>query len=299
MPVIRTSDERFENLKDFPYKPHYVEIKGLRVHYVDEGSGEIILCLHGEPTWAYLYRKMIQPFIKAGYRVIAPDFIGFGRSDKFTEQEEYTFHMHYATIESFILSLDLSDITLVCHDWGGLIGLTVAAKNPDRFARLVILNTFLPTGEEEMSEGFKRWRDFAARTPDLIASLVVRNGTVIRKDLPVDVMLAYDAPFPDSRYKAGMQVFPLIVQISSDMPGAAEIKEARQILAKWHKPTLVLFSDSDPIMTGLDEFFRNLIPPAKEEPKIIIKNAAHFLQEDKGEEIAEHILEFMKRNSIL
>lgn len=293
MPVIRTPDEQFENLPGFAFEPHYVEVDGLRMHYVDEGQGDVILCLHGEPSWSYLYRKMIPPFVSAARRVVAPDFVGFGRSDKYTEQDEYTFQMHYETMVALIELLDLSGITLVCQDWGGLIGLTIAAQHPQRFSRLVIMNTGLPTGEQEMPRAFMVWRKFAARSPDMVASTVVRNGTASGADLSAEVLAAYDAPFPDARYKAGMQIFPSLVPISTDMPGAAEMKEARRRLAQWDKPALVMFSDGDPITRGADKFFRGLIPTAKEQPEIVIEDAGHFLQEDKGEEIARHILGFM------
>ncbi|MFQ5980844.1 MAG: haloalkane dehalogenase [Candidatus Heimdallarchaeota archaeon] len=294
MPVIRTPEERFSKLVNFPYEPRYMEINNLRVHYVDEGNGEPILCLHGEPTWAYLYRKMIPILTEAGHRVVAPDFIGFGRSDKFTEMSDYTFEMHYSTMVAFIETLDLTNITFVAQDWGGVIGLAVAANHPDRFARLVILNTFLPTGEEPPSEGFKLWRNIAA-TRELIASLTIQNGSVAGPDLPQGVLDAYDAPFPDKRYKAGMQAFPLIVPLSLDDPGAAEIKEARQRLSQWNKPALVMFSDKDPVLGAAVRFFRRLIPTTADQPEITIKDAGHFLQEDKGEEIARHIVDFLER----
>jgi haloalkane dehalogenase len=298
MAVVHSIPERFVNLPDFPFSPRFVEINGLRIHYIDEGAGETILCLHGEPTWAFLYRRMIPLFVAAGKRVVAPDFIGFGRSDKYTEIEDYSFKLHFQTIESFIEKLDLRQITLVCHDWGGLIGLTVAAQHPERFARLVIMNTGLPTGEEKMPEGFMAWRAFALRMPDLVASIVVRKACATGKGLSPEILAAYDAPFPDFQHKAGMHAFPRLVPISTDMAGAAEMKEARRSLSSWNKPALVLFSDGDPVTRGGDRFFRRLIPTAKEQPEITIQDAGHFLQEDKGEEIGGYIVDFLSRTGM-
>ena len=294
MPVIRTPDERFANLPGYPYQPHYAEVNGLRMHYVDEGRGEIILCLHGEPSWSYLYRKMI-PILSSQYRVVAPDFIGFGRSDKFTGRDEYSFKMHHDSLAAFIESTALEDINLVVQDWGGLLGLTVASENPARFKRLVIMNTGLPTGDEPMGKGFMRWREFAANQTDMPVSAVIFNGVAQKEIMTTDVLLAYDSPFPDVTYKAGAMVFPLLVPIQTSDPGASDMRRARAALASWKKPALVMFSDKDPITRGGERFFRALIPGAQHQPEITIENAGHFLQEDKGEEIAQHIMEFMGR----
>ncbi|HEY3136779.1 MAG TPA: haloalkane dehalogenase [Blastocatellia bacterium] len=297
MSLLRTPDERFENLPDFPFEPHYVDINGARVHYVDEGEGETILCLHGEPTWSFLYRKMI-PVLSSGHRVVAMDFIGFGRSDKFSDQADYTFDMHRSTIAGFIESLDLQGITAVVQDWGGLLGLRVVSEMPDRFSRLAIMNTGLPTGDSPPTDGFMKWRAYATSTPDLPCGMIVRRSAVNRESITDEIVAAYDAPFPDVSYKAGAQVFPRLVPIEPDQPGAREMRETREALLHWVKPALVMFSDGDPVTRGGDRFFRKLIPSANDEPEIVIKGAGHFLQEEKGGEIARHIVSFIKRRAM-
>lgn len=296
MPVIRTPDERFQNLPDFPYPPRYVEVNGLRLHYVEAGAGDPILCLHGEPTWSFLYRKMI-PTLAGHGRVIAPDFVGFGRSDKLTEIGEYSYRLHYELLAGFIAALDLRRITLVCQDWGGILGLPAATQMPERFARLVIMNTGLPAGDRPIGPGFMQWRAFAERIgrdlePGRLVELSLAHGP-----LPPAVAAAYDAPFPDASYRAGVAAFPLLVPLTPDDPGAAEIAAARDALRSWTKPALVMFSDRDPVTAGGDRFFRQLIPSAAEQPAITITDAGHFLQEEKGEEVAAHIAAFLERTA--
>ena len=277
MPVIRTPEERFHDLPGFPFQPHYVEVNGMRIHYVSEGVGEVILCLHGEPSWSYLYRKMI-PILSQNHRVVAMDFIGFGRSDKYTERDEYTFQMHCDTLVGIIDALSLRQITLVVQDWGGLIGLRVASEMPERFARLVVMNTGLPTGDEPMGKAFMRWRQVASSVPDLAIGQVIALGMAHSDQIAPEVVAAYESPFPDVTYKAGAMVFPLLVPITPDDPGSAGMRRAREVLSKWEKPAFVLFSDRDPISTGGDKFFRALIPTAQDQPEVVIEDTGHFLQ---------------------
>lgn len=295
MPILRTPDERFRNLSDYDFAPHYVDIGDTRMHTIDEGGGaETILCLHGEPTWSYLYRHMIPPLAEH-YRVVAPDMVGFGKSDKYAETEDYSFHMHYDKLVGLIDALDLRDITLVCQDWGGLLGLAIAADHSRRFARLVVLNTFLPTGEEKISDAFMQWRAFSqkAGTRMQVGRLVAQ--TITSYKLPAEIIAGYDAPFPDDSYKAGAAVFPSLAPISPDMPGAKEMKAAREALSRWRKPVQIMFSDGDPILGGAAGFFRRLFPTAAEQPEITIRGAGHFLQEEKGAEIASEVIAFIER----
>jgi haloalkane dehalogenase len=297
MKTLRTPDERFGDLADFPYEPHYVDLaNGMRMAYVEAGHGdEVFLCLHGEPSWSYLYRKMIPTLAEHG-RVIAPDLIGFGRSDKPAARSDYTFPMHHDSLASFIERLDLRNITLICQDWGGLLGLPLAAEMRDRFARLVIMNTGLPISGKPLSAGFMAWRAFSQRSDDMDIGRILQGATV--SDLSAEVMAAYDAPFPDKSYKAGALEFPLLVPIDETSPALPAMRQAAEVFKKWDKPALVMFSDKDPVTVGGDKFFRALIPTANDEPEITIKDAGHFLQEDKGEEIAGHIVEFVKRRPL-
>jgi haloalkane dehalogenase len=286
--AYRTPDERFEDLAGWPYAPRYVEHDGLRMHYVDEGSGDPVLLLHGEPTWGFLYRRMI-PTLAQARRVIAPDQFGFGRSDKPRSQEDYTFDGHYRSIERFALELDLARLTVVVHDWGGPTGLRLAVSHPDRVERLVILNTGVGVGAP--SEQWLRFRELVrAVGPDFTASRLVQVACVTALD--DDAVRGYDAPFPVAEAKAGPLAFPELVPTEHDHPSAAAMLEVRDALTRWEKPALVLFSDSDRVFSAAHaEQLAAHIPGAL--PAEIVHGAGHFLQEDKGEEIAERIVRFL------
>lgn len=292
--VARTPDERFEGLPGYPFEPHYVDLArdlaGLRMHYIDEGAGAPVLMLHGEPSWSFLYRKMTGPLADEA-RVVVPDLIGFGRSDKVTDRDWYSYERHVDSIHQLIQGLDLMDVTLVVQDWGGPIGLRVATETPDRFARLVILNTglFRP-GPNWPHPAFLAWREFAESNPDLPVGAIIQNATTT--ELPDEVVAAYDAPYPDAASKAGAAAFPLLVPLDENYPGAAKMLQAADDLTRWEKPVLVAFSDSDPIFPQrAGEKLAERIPGARFES---IEGAGHFLQEDRGEEIARSISLFLK-----
>jgi len=298
MRALRTPDDRFENLPGWTFAPRYTEVPDgeggtLRVHHVDEGpaSANPVLCMHGEPSWAYLYRKMIPVFTGAGYRAVAPDLVGFGRSDKPTELDDYTYQRHVDWMTAWLGAVDLQHATLVCQDWGALIGLRLLAENPDRFDRVVVANGFLPTGDAAPGEAFLRWREYSQTTPNFHVGGIIKGGC--RTELSEDDIAAYDAPFPDDSYKAGARKFPVLVPISPDDPASAPNKAAWTVLEKWEKPALTAFSDQDPITRGADRAFQARVPGTKGQPHTTIEGGGHFLQEDKGEELANVIVEWL------
>jgi haloalkane dehalogenase len=291
--TFRTPDERFENLPGYTFEPRYLEQDGLRMHYVEEGVGDPVLLLHGEPSWAFLYRKLIPPLAQVA-RVVAPDYFGFGRSDKPTRIEDYSYDFHYGSIERLADELDLRESTVVVQDWGGPVGLRLAVERPERVARLVILNTGIGAGRAP-SEEWLRFREFMRRVgTDLVPGQLVRISCV--NELPDDVVEAYNAPFPTPESKAGVLAFPELVPTELGHPSAPKMLEVRAGLECWEKPALVLFSDSDPIFPpAAAERMASRIPGAG--PAEIVSGAGHFLQEEKGEEIAERIVRFLRESS--
>jgi haloalkane dehalogenase len=302
MDVLRTPDQRFADLPDFPFAPRYVEVDSgaggtLRMHYLDEGpsDGQVVLLLHGEPSWSYLYRWMIPVLVDAGLRAVAIDLVGFGRSDKPVRRDDYTYQAHVDWTRAAIDAIGLADITLVCQDWGGLIGLRLVGEHPERFARVVAANTMLPTGDHHPGEAFLAWQRFSQETPDFPVGNIVNGGCV--STLTPDVIAAYDAPFPDDSYKAGVRQFPLLVPVSPDDPAAPANRAAWTTLSQYDRPFLCAFSDSDPITGGADEVLRKLIPGARDLAPVTIVGGGHFLQEDKGRELAEVVVQFIGETS--
>ena len=307
MHVLRTPDERFENLPDYAFEPHYAEIPAdptdpdgpsLRVHYVDEGPADAapVLLMHGEPSWSFLYRHMIPPIVAAGHRVIAPDLVGFGRSDKPAAMGDYTYARHVAWMSALLFDhLDLHGITFFAQDWGGLVGLRLVALAPERYARVAIGNTGLPTGHGPASEAFLAWQKFSQESPHFPIGAIVNGGCTT--DLAPDVVAAYDAPFPDDTYTAGARIFPTLVPTSPDDVASADNVAAWDVLSTFGRPFLLCFSDSDPITKGGDAPFRKKVPGTANQPHTTIEGGGHFLQEDRGPELARVLVDFIAGTS--
>jgi haloalkane dehalogenase len=296
MEILRTPDERFANLPGYAFDPQYVEVgDGLRMHYVDQGprDGEVVLLLHGEPSWSYLYRKMIPVLTAAGLRAVAPDLIGFGRSDKPSPRTEYTYQRHVDWTWQGVEKIGVTGMTLVCQDWGSLIGLRLVAEHPDAFARVVVANGFLPTGDNPPGDAFLAWQKFSQEVPELPVGRIVSGGCT--SDLSDDVIGAYDAPFPDETYKEGARQFPLLVPTSPDDPAAPANRKAWEVLSTFERPVLTAFGDSDPITRGADRVLQTLIPGAQGQPHTTVEGGGHFIQEDRGEELAAIITEFIQK----
>ena len=298
MKALRTPDARFEGLVDYPFAPNYLTVddsegSNLRVHYLDEGRDDAapILAMHGEPTWSYLYRHMIPIWIGAGHWVIAPDLVGFGRSDKPTKRSDYTYQRHVDWMRSVVEQLDLQEITLFGQDWGGLVGLRLVAEMPERFARIVVSNTALPTGDQPMGAAFESWRAYSQSVPEFRSGRIVSGGTQTKLNGLEEA--AYDAPFPDASYLAGAREFPILVPSRPDDPASAANRAAWGRLKTFGKPVLTAFGAEDKIMAGIDKVFQTKVPGAAGQDHVILPNAGHFLQEDVGPELAAVVNRFI------
>jgi haloalkane dehalogenase len=301
--TLRTPDDRFENLPDYDFEPHYATIDDLdggtlRVHYLDEGdpSAAPVLLIHGEPSWAFLYRQMVGPLVDAGHRVVVPDLVGFGRSDKPADTQDYTYVRHVEWMRSLLFDhLDLRDITFFGQDWGGLVGLRLVAAAPERYSRVVVGNTGLPTGHGKPSEAFLQWQEFSQTAETLPIGRLIDGGTTTK--LSDEVVAAYDAPFPDHSYKAGARIFPALVPTSTDDPASPDNMAAWEVLARFDEPFLCAFSDADPITAGGEKPFLEKVPGAAGQPHTTIEGGGHFLQEDRGPQLAAVINDFIAATS--
>lgn len=299
MQVFRTPDSAFSSLPGFEFEPHYLTIDGgrygpLRVHYLDEGpaGAPVALLLHGEPSWSYLYRRMVAPLVAAGFRCVVPDLVGFGRSDKLLARDAYSYDSHLNWLTQTLDGLKLRHLHLFCQDWGGLLGLRIVAADPDRFASVCAANTALPTGTGDMPQAFMQWREFSQSVEMFPTSKIIQSGCV--RPLDPAVAAAYDAPFPDEPSKAGARAFPPLVPITPDMPGAQENQSAWQQLRQLERPFLTLFGDSDPVTAGAEQYFQSQIPGSADQPHAIIANAGHFIQEDAAEALLDHWIPWLK-----
>ena len=300
MKLLRTPESHFQNLPDYPFTPHYLDITdrqadvSIRMHYIDEGeaAAQPVLMLHGEPSWSFLYRKMVSPFVDAGYRVVAPDLPGFGKSDKPSARTDYTYARHVAWMQDWLRAMDLNNIILICQDWGGLIGLRLVAAEPHRFARVVTSNTMLPTGDHDPGEAFKKWQSFSQEVPMFPTGKIINGGTVT--ELPDEVVAAYDAPFPDESYKEGARQFPLLVPTTPDNPESQANRDAWKVLMEFEKPWLCAFGDSDPITGAAAPIIQKLVPGCQGQPHTTLQGGGHFIQEDCGEALAHVVLDWLK-----
>ncbi len=298
--VLRTPNARFDALSSYEFEPNYFEqsdpaLGTLRIHYVDTGPEDArpVIMMHGEPSWSYLYRHMIKRVSAAGLRVIAPDLIGFGRSDKPAKTNDYSYTSHVRWMLAWLDSLDIKDAVLFCQDWGGLIGLRLVSARPEKFAGVLAGNTFLPTGEGKPSKAFEAWKEFSQSVPEFPTGKIIQGATIT--DLSKDVVAAYDAPYPDESYKAGARIFPALVPTSPDMDGAKDNVDAWKVLGQWNKPFQTCFSDKDPVTGGLDKMFHKMVPGCKDQPHTIVKGGGHFLQEDCFEELSQITVDFCAR----
>jgi haloalkane dehalogenase len=299
MKILRTPKSAFENLKGFPFKENYHTLAdALRIHYLDEGNKKhpVVLLLHGEPSWSYLYRSMIPKLVAAGLRVVAPDLVGFGKSDKPAEQADYTYAKHIDWMQEVVDHLELKNINIFIQDWGGLIGLRLLTANPDNFSSVVAANTMLPTGSVSPPRAFLDWQNFAATSPKFDVATVLQRATTTT--LSDDIMAAYNAPFPTEEHKAGARVFPALVPTTENDPESDNNKTAWGILTQWTKPFLCLFSDQDPITKGGDQVFQKLVPGTKDQDHQTI-SGGHFLQENSGPEIVALMVQFYAKNKVI
>ena len=302
MKLLRTPEDRFTNLPDYPFTPRYQVINDrwepveIRIHSIDEGAADeqVVLMLHGEPSWSFLYRKMVRPFTQAGYRVLAPDLPGFGKSDKPSKRGDYSYARHVAWMQDWLRALDLQNIILICQDWGGLIGMRLVADEPHRFAQVVTSNTMLPTGDHAAGDAFMKWQKFSQEVPVFPTGQIVNKGTV--SGLSGAEIAAYDAPFPDETYKEGARQFPTLVPVTADNPESQANREAWKVLMGFEKPWLCAFGDSDPITGAAAPVIQKLIPGCKGQPHTTLRGGGHFIQEDCGAELSRVVLDWLQRS---
>ena len=300
MKLLRTPDDCFSNLPDYPFNPHFLSVtdrwqdQQINIHYIDEGKpgAQVVLMLHGEPSWSFLYRKMVTPFVQAGYRVIAPDLPGFGKSDKPAARTDYSYARHVAWMQDWLRTMDLHNIILICQDWGGLIGMRLVAEDAQRFARVVTSNTMLPTGDHGAADAFIQWQKYSQEVPEFPTGQIVNKGTVNR--LPRAVIDAYDAPFPDESYKEGARQFPMLVPTTANDPESQANRDAWKKLMSYEKPWLCAFGDSDPITAAAAPIIQKLIPGCKGQPHITLAGGGHFIQEDCAEELCSVVLQWCR-----